>query len=78
MAAAHDVLTTDEYQDKKTGETKTKWLRVGVAWPSRNGDGFDIRLNALPTNAKLFVRPKREPGQRSESSSDTGGESIPF
>ena len=77
MAGAHDVLTTDEYQDKKTGETKTKWIRVGVAWPSRSGDGFDLRLNALPVNGKLFVRPKRDP-QRGESSGGNDGDGIPF
>lgn len=37
------------------------WLKIGRAFPHKNGDGgFNILLNALPLNGKLIVKPKRK------------------
>ena len=40
--------------------------KIGVAWPHKDGDGFDVRLAALPLNGRLAIRkpkPDREVGQ---------------
>ena len=41
----------DRYELKtprKGRDGKTYWNRVGVAFPKKNGDGFNLQLEALP------------------------------
>lgn len=68
MSDMYEVKTAVEYE--KGGEKKTRWVRVGVGFPLRNGNGFSILLDALPVNGKLVMMPPRE---REES-----GGSQPF
>lgn len=58
MPAHYEVKTVSEYE--QNGQKKTRWTKVGVAFPLRNGDGFSIILDALPTNGKLVMMPPRE------------------
>ena len=44
----------------KDPEKDEPWARVGVAFPLKSGDGFTIKLNALPLNATLIVKPPKE------------------
>jgi hypothetical protein len=50
-----DVLVADTYQNS-TGEDQTNWIRVGVAFPHADGDGFQIELKALPVSGRLVMR----------------------
>ena len=44
------------------------WLKIGRMFPHKNGDGgYNIILNALPVNAKLVVKPRK---QRLDESDD--------
>lgn len=43
----------------KKDDQKDYWLPVGSAWTNRDGS-FNIRLNALPVNGELCVRPRKE------------------
>lgn len=55
-----DVLTVNEREDGKVF-----YVKVGVAFPAKSGNGFSVYLDALPTNGKLLLReplPKREAG----------------
>jgi hypothetical protein len=46
--------------DKETKQEKPEpWARVGVAFPLKDGTGFTIKLNSLPLDATLIVRPPR-------------------
>jgi hypothetical protein len=36
------------------------WLNVGVAFKHEDGEGFNILLQALPTDAKLVLRTYKE------------------
>lgn len=54
----YDVLTVTPAR-KEGG--KDYWTRIGMAFPAKNG-GFDIYLNALPLNGKLFLREPKERG----------------
>ena len=42
---------------EKNGQEQSDWMRVGVAWKHKSGDGFDIWLDALPVNGRIVVRP---------------------
>jgi hypothetical protein len=50
-----DVLVADNYQNA-AGEDQVTWIRVGVAFPHADGDGFQIELKALPVQGKLVMR----------------------
>jgi hypothetical protein len=45
---------TDERRDPdfvvrvKTGASRRSWTTIGFAWKRENGEGFSVKLNALP------------------------------
>lgn len=45
--------------DREEGK-KPFWTRVGVAFPTKDGTGLSIVLNALPTNGRLVVLPSKD------------------
>lgn len=47
MSDRYDLLVVQAYQDRD-GNEKTSWTRIGTAFPYREGDGFMVKLNALP------------------------------
>ena len=53
--ARFDVLVADNYETA-AGGSQVNWIRVGVAFPHTDGDGFQIELKALPINGKLVMR----------------------
>lgn len=76
---------------EKDGVKKTRWLKVGVAFPSKNSPGgYDLRLDAVP-NPKVFkdrdgnmrssidimLRPQDD-GPKTGGTSAPGGDDIPF
>lgn len=52
--ARYDVLVPDTYIFN--GEERVNWIRVGVAFPHEDGEGFNIELKALPIGGKLVVQ----------------------
>ena len=58
----YDVLVADAYQTS-SGEEKVNWIRVGVAFPHGDGEGFQIKLAAVSISGELVMklhRPKSE------------------
>jgi hypothetical protein len=49
-----DVFTVEEYGT--AGEKQSNWMRIGVAFPHKDGKGFQIQLQAFPVNGKLVLR----------------------
>jgi hypothetical protein len=50
--------------DKETNQEKPEpWAKVGVAFPIKDGNGFTIKLNSLPLDGTLIVRPPRPKGE---------------
>ena len=41
---------------QKNGQQESNWTRIGVAWLHRDGEGFDIALEALPVNGRIALR----------------------
>ena len=57
----YDVLIADEYE--REGQSQVNWIRVGVAFPHEDGEGFQITLKTIPITGKLVARlhkPKAE------------------
>lgn len=79
-----DLLTGREYE--ANGETKTAWTKCGVMFPSKDGEGWSIMLDALPVNGKMIARkplPPRDgdaPQQRGGGNRGRGSDSgdMPF
>lgn len=45
------------------GSTDAFWTRIGAAWAHRDGQGFNLRLSALPVSGRVVVRANREGGE---------------
>ena len=53
----HTAYSVRDYQ--KNGERKSDWVAIGRAWRHRDGEGFDIVLDALPVNGRIALRTKK-------------------
>jgi hypothetical protein len=69
MKPVYNAYTVENY--KKGAEDRAKWAQVGVVFPHKDGEGFDIVLTALPLNGRLSLR---KPKPKAESK---GGKSNP-
>ena len=42
-----DAMIATDYQTSN-GDSKTRWTKIGTAWPAKQGGGYSIVLDALP------------------------------
>ena len=49
-----DAFTVREYE--VTGEKKSDWTKIGVAFSHQDGKGFNVLLQALPLDGKMVLR----------------------
>jgi hypothetical protein len=66
MPDAYDVCWPKQYIE--AGVTKTTWVKLGRAYPQRQGEGISVMLDVLPIakdwDGKLMLFPARpRPGQ---------------
>ena len=47
---------------KSDEAAKGFWVAIGSAWTNRDGS-FNVRLNALPVNGEIVVRPRKDEAQ---------------
>jgi hypothetical protein len=40
----------------KDGEEKSRWLDIGSVSTHKDGKGFDVNLDALPTDGRVVIR----------------------
>ena len=48
------------------------WLNIGLAFPHKDGNGFNIVLQALPLDGKIVCREITERGEGEESAQSRG------
>lgn len=53
-AAYLNVFTVREFEGP-TGQKAKNWTKVGVAFPHREGTGFNLELSALPLDGRLVA-----------------------
>ena len=41
---------------KREGKDKAFWTAVGAAWENKDGEGLNIKLNALPLHGEIVLR----------------------
>jgi hypothetical protein len=51
----HRAFTVKTFKDRD-GKKKTRWLDIGSVWTHRDGKGFDVTLDALPTDGFLYAK----------------------
>jgi hypothetical protein len=56
------AYTVREFE--KDGQTQSSWTRVGIAFAHRDGNGFDIILEAIPVNGRIALRKSEPKSQR--------------
>jgi hypothetical protein len=49
-----DCYVVENYQAQ--GEDRANWIRVGVAFPQKDGKGFNLTLSAMPVDGRLVLR----------------------
>jgi hypothetical protein len=67
------VYTVREFKRKGSDETEQSWTAIGAAFPNKKDDGFTIRLDALPLDGKLVVRPPKDDADEAQDSRDAAG-----
>ena len=79
-ATRYDVLAAREYTDR-SGDKKSSFLKVGVAFPMRDKDGFSLQLEAVPAPQdgvyKLLLMPPKEREDRGEPIRTSSGTHTP-
>ncbi len=53
-AAYFNVFSVREFEGA-TGQKAKNWTKVGVAFPHREGAGFNLELSALPLDGRLVA-----------------------
>lgn len=57
----YDVLVAEEYTDRQSGEVKTSWNRVGVAFKNKDGETFSIIPAAgLAITGKCIIQKRKD------------------
>lgn len=50
------AYAVEEY-DTGNGKKAKAWTRIGVAFPHRDGPGFNVQLHALPLDGRVVLLP---------------------
>jgi len=50
----YDVYVVNTFTGREDKQVNN-WCKVGVAFPHKDGPGFNINLSALPTDGKLVM-----------------------
>lgn len=58
------AVRTFERENRSNG---TSWTKVGVAFPHRDGIGFNIELEAFPRDGRLVVLPPRDDSRNGDA-----------
>ena len=51
----HIAYSVRDYE--REGKNEASWLKVGVAFAHKDGNGFDVALDAVPVNGRVILRP---------------------
>jgi len=55
--ATHLFAYAVEEYDNANGKKAKNWTRIGVAFPHKDGPGFNIQLRCLPVDGRIVLLP---------------------
>lgn len=70
MSETLGVYTIVSRNQKEETEQKNLWVHIGIAFVNRDGS-INARLNALPVNGTIHIRPLSSGSGSRESESDS-------
>lgn len=56
----HSAFQVREYE--AGGQKKSFWTKIGSVWPHGDGQGFKVKLDCLPLDGEIVIRPVKERG----------------
>ena len=65
----YNVFTVEEFDaptKQEPGRKAKSWMKIGAAFPHKEGAGFSIELRAFPVDGRLVVLPAENPEEREE------------
>lgn len=76
MTKPHNIVVPREYTTGN-GEVKTEWLRLGVAFPNKQG-GFNCELPAgVGLTGKFIILPRKERAE-DDGATEPENNDIPY
>jgi hypothetical protein len=51
----HKAFVVKEFKGKD-GTTQSRWIEIGSLWPHKDGEGFDLNLDAHPIGDRVSIR----------------------
>ena len=48
-------------------DDKGFWTQIGAAWQHDDGEGFNLKLNALPIDGQIVLRTRKDPANKDKS-----------
>jgi hypothetical protein len=51
-----NALSVEHFTDAK-GNPARRWTKIGVAFPHKEGPGFNVELKALPIDGRVILLP---------------------
>ncbi len=58
VATYWNLFTVEEFENN--GKRSSRWIKVGAAFPHKEGPGFSIELKAIPLSGRLVALPPDE------------------
>ncbi len=51
----YGVFVVENFKDNKD-QDQARWIRVGIAFPHKDGKGLNVECKAIPVDGKLVIR----------------------
>jgi hypothetical protein len=59
-----NVITPEEFEsNRRPGK---RWIKIGAAFPHKEGPGFSIELKAAPLDGRLVILPRDSTDERAK------------
>ena len=51
--------TFEAFATKQSGD-RTRWIKIGAAWPHKESGGMNIQFDALPVDGRVVLLPVKD------------------
>lgn len=70
-----NVFVVEEFEGKN-GKAR-HWIKVGAAFPTKDGTGFTVELRAIPVDGRLVILPPQPQEEREPEEQKSAREVAP-
>ena len=76
-ASQHLYAYTVREFDTADGKKARAWTRIGVAFPHKDGTGFNIEVHSFPLDGRIVLFPADIDARASDDDTDSAAEAPP-